>query len=198
MFSLNSWSPVEIHILWPLSRKRGPKGSCKWSAPSGVARVATSDNDDPACGSLRHMVPVNRPLNSFRANTSFCKALPCFMSKFALPTVSMPPPMLTEAHAKKALAAASTVNGNCMPPMSWLCDALNMPLSTYAWCASRVDSGKTTRNPPWPSGSVRGSWVSTSRLKGANLSRAMRSQVSRTASNVSRLWSANRGRCVKS
>jgi hypothetical protein len=26
--------------------------------------------------------------------------------------------------------------------------SLDMPLSTYAWCASRVDSGKTTRNPP--------------------------------------------------
>ena len=31
------------------------------------------------------------------------------MSKLALPTVNMVTPMLTEAHAKNALAAASTV-----------------------------------------------------------------------------------------
>jgi hypothetical protein len=29
----------------------------------------------------------------------------------------MPAPMLTEALAKKALAAASTMQGSCMPPM---------------------------------------------------------------------------------
>ena len=48
MFSVNSWSPVEIHILLPLSLKRGPKGSLAKSGPSGVARVATSDKDEPA------------------------------------------------------------------------------------------------------------------------------------------------------
>ena len=68
-----------------------------------------SDRLEPACGSLKHMVPLNRPLNSFFANTDFCNSVPCTISKLALPVVSMPEPMLTEAQAKNALAAASTL-----------------------------------------------------------------------------------------
>jgi hypothetical protein len=48
-------------------------------------------------------------LNSLSANTRFCTSVPCFISRLALPVVSMPLPMLTEAMAKKALAEASTV-----------------------------------------------------------------------------------------
>ena len=55
------------------------------------------------------MVPEKRPENSFSANTVFCIDVPCTMSRLALPVVSMPLPMLTEAMAKNALAAASTV-----------------------------------------------------------------------------------------
>ena len=36
----------------------------------GVARVLTSDKLEPAWGSLRHMVPDQRPANSFLENTS--------------------------------------------------------------------------------------------------------------------------------
>jgi hypothetical protein len=55
------------------------------------------------------MVPEKRPENSLSANTCFCRSVPCTMSRLALPVVSMPEPMLTEAMAKKLLAAASTV-----------------------------------------------------------------------------------------
>lgn len=109
MFSVSSCSPAEIHILLPLRRKRGPSGSASKSSPSGTARVATSLRLEPACGSERHMVPDQRPANSLSANTRFCVSLPCAISRLALPVVSMPLPMLTEAMAKKALAAASTV-----------------------------------------------------------------------------------------
>jgi len=52
-----------------------------------------------------------------------------------------------------------------------------------------VACGSVTRSP-----SKCGSCVSTVRLNGAYFSRAMRSQVSSTASNVSREWSAKRSR----
>ena len=71
--------------------------------------MVISDSEEPACGSDKHMVPVNRPENSFSAKTFFCNSVPCAINKFALPTVNMPAPMLTEPHAKKALAAASMV-----------------------------------------------------------------------------------------
>ena len=94
----------------PANRQQGlVTEGYSWSSPSGVARVITSLRDEPACGSLRHMVPEKRPENSLAANTCFCKSVPCTISKLALPLVSMPDPMLTEAMLKKALAAASTV-----------------------------------------------------------------------------------------
>jgi hypothetical protein len=77
-----------------------------------------SDNDEPACGSERHIVPENRPANSLRANTAFCSSVPCTSSKLALPLVSRLEPMLTEASPKKPLAAASIAYGSCMPPSS--------------------------------------------------------------------------------
>jgi hypothetical protein len=55
------------------------------------------------------MVPDQRPENSLSANTCFCRSVPCTISRLALPVVSRLEPMLTEALAKKALAAASTV-----------------------------------------------------------------------------------------
>ena len=75
-------------------------------------------SDEPACGSDRHIVPAQRPENSFSANTCFWAGVPCTISRPALPLVSRLEPMLTDAIAKKALAAASTVYGSCMPPMS--------------------------------------------------------------------------------
>jgi hypothetical protein len=66
-------------------------------------------SEEPAWGSDRHMVPAQRPLNSLAAKTCFCMSVPWAMMALALPEVSMLEPMLTEAAAKKLLAAASTV-----------------------------------------------------------------------------------------
>ena len=61
---VSSWSPPEIHILFPNSR---------WCRQQRVsARVATSASDEPACGSDRHMVPKNRPSTIGLTNVSIC------------------------------------------------------------------------------------------------------------------------------
>ena len=68
-----------------------------------------SASQDEAIGGMQLPYTVEAAANSFLANTSFCMGVPCVISRLALPVVSMPEPMLTEAMAKKALAAASTV-----------------------------------------------------------------------------------------
>ena len=59
------------------------------SSPSGTARVAISESDEPACGSEMHMVPNQRPDNWFAANTRFCASVPCTISRLALAVVSL-------------------------------------------------------------------------------------------------------------
>ncbi len=87
-----------------------------------------SDRLDPACGSLRHMVPKKRPENSLRANTSRCSGEPCAISRLALPLVSIaPPPRPIAALEKKVLAAISITHGSCMPPIAWSWAAASMP-----------------------------------------------------------------------
>ncbi len=49
-----------------------------------------SDSDEPACGSLRHMVPNQRPANSFFANTSFCSAVPCAIKQVGVAAGEQP------------------------------------------------------------------------------------------------------------
>ena len=43
---------------------------------------------EPACGSVRHIVPVNRPSIIGRTYRSICSSDPCARSRFALPVVS--------------------------------------------------------------------------------------------------------------
>ena len=70
--------------------------------PSGTARGHIRQRKSPACGSDRHMVPDQRPLNSLSANTCFCRSVPCTISRLALPEVSRFDPMLIDAAAKEA------------------------------------------------------------------------------------------------
>jgi len=87
-------------------------------------------SDEPACGSLRHIVPNHSPENSRAAKTSRCRAVPCAISSPALPCVSIAyPPIAMQACEMNALAAFSTVQGSCMPPISASCDAAIMPVS---------------------------------------------------------------------
>ncbi len=51
-FSVIPWSPQVMKILLPKTRK--------WS-PSRSARAATAARSEPACGSVRFMVPVHSP-----------------------------------------------------------------------------------------------------------------------------------------
>ena len=79
MFSDSSWSPPEIHILFPRSRYV-PSGC-------GSAMVATSASDEPAWGSDRHIVPKNRPCTIGRTNRSTSSSEPCSTSRWALAAV---------------------------------------------------------------------------------------------------------------
>jgi hypothetical protein len=80
MFSVSSCSPPEIHIFEPNSRYV-PSGR-------GSARVTMSPSEDPACGSDRHMVPLNRPASIGATKVAICSGEPCAASRLALPMVS--------------------------------------------------------------------------------------------------------------
>ena len=56
MFSARSWSPAEMKIFSPVSRKL--------PSPCGSALVRSSPRSVPQCGSVRHIVPVQTPLTS--------------------------------------------------------------------------------------------------------------------------------------
>jgi hypothetical protein len=56
MFSVMSWSPHVMKILRPVMKYRSPRGS---------ARVVSDERSEPACGSVRHIVPVHSPATSF-------------------------------------------------------------------------------------------------------------------------------------
>src|SRR3954453_19986987 len=111
MFSLSSCSPAEIHILLP--NRRYVPSSC------GSARVVTSDNDDPACGSDRHIVPKKRPSTIGRTYALTISGVPKRCRRLAFLIVKKGyddvPTFAACSHAKHAQA---TVCGSCMPPMS--------------------------------------------------------------------------------
>src|SRR5690606_16542534 len=180
-----SCSPPEIHILRPLMRYCGPNGD----SHSYSARVVMSDSEDPACGSDKHMVPVHSPRSCGRAKAPTCAGAPCASSSAALPMVSAgyaQAPML--AAYRRATAAFSTVTGSCMQPTASSCVAAMRPLSAKARTAAATSAGTSTRSP-----SNVGSCRSASWAQGANTSSASRSQLSITASKVSRECAAKRG-----
>jgi hypothetical protein len=47
-----------------------------------------SASEDPACGSDRHMVPVNRPASVGLTNRSICSGVPYVASRLALATLN--------------------------------------------------------------------------------------------------------------
>ncbi len=55
MFSATSCSPHVMKIFWPvIAHEPSPRGS---------ALVATAPTSDPACGSVRFIVPVHSPVS---------------------------------------------------------------------------------------------------------------------------------------
>ena len=55
-FSAMSWSPQEMKIFCPVT--------AKLPSPRGSARVRTAPTSEPACGSVRFIVPVQSPATS--------------------------------------------------------------------------------------------------------------------------------------
>ncbi len=55
--SAMSWSPQVMKIFWPVMRQP--------PSPSGSARVVSAPRSEPACGSVRFIVPVHSPETIF-------------------------------------------------------------------------------------------------------------------------------------
>ena len=178
MFSPSSWSPPEIHILVPKSRKL--------PSSAGSARVVMSASDEPACGSERHIVPWNRPSTIGRTYASTCSSEPWARSRLALPTVSIAydqvPMPAAWNHAKQAVW---TTCGSCRPPTRSSMPPPISPASATVSSAAFTSAGRRTRpSTNW------GSAASESLLYGANRSAAISAHRSSTASKVSRECSA--------
>ncbi len=77
-FSVRSWSPPEMKIFDPPSRK--------WS-PAGVARVRTSARLDPACGSVSAIVPAKRPSSMGASQRARSASDPKASTRWAAPLV---------------------------------------------------------------------------------------------------------------
>ena len=194
MFSVSSCSPAEIHILLPLEPvARAERIGLEVVAVGHGARGDVATGDEPACGSLRHIVPNHGRRTRCCANTSCCSGVPCAISRLALPLVSMrvaadrrcwPCRRRRWPPSRRRRAAACR---RCRSPAPRpACPIRRRPPAPRAWpragCTLLAD--RTTRL-----------LRVARRLKGANFSRAMRSQVSSTDAKVSRECSAKRGRC---
>src|SRR3954469_15874627 len=140
MFSLSSCSPAEIHILLP-NRRYVPL-SC------GSARVVTSDSDEPACGSDRHIVPKKRPSTIGRTYASTISGVPYFCSRLALPMVKKGydevPTLAAWNHAKQAPA---TTLGSCIPPIDSSIALAISPLCAKTSRACLISGIRWTRSP---------------------------------------------------
>ena len=195
MFSVSSCSPAEIHILLPLQAvARAERIALEVGAVGHGARRDVGQADEPACGSDRHIVPDQRPANSFFANTSFCSRRAVHHQQVGVAAGQhASPPMLTAGLREEAV-------GRHLDRARQLhaADLVVLRRGEHAG----LDVGLRARRA-WPaagctfSPSKRGSSVSTRRLNGAYFSRAIRSQVSSTASKVSREWSAKRARVAQ-
>ena len=63
---------------------------CRRYEPSGCgrARAATAPRSEPACGSVRFMVPVQSPEAIWGRYSAFCSSVPCALSMLMAPWVS--------------------------------------------------------------------------------------------------------------
>ena len=66
MLSVKSCSPHVMKIFCPLIRHAASSRSV-----AGSARVATAPTSDPACGSVRFIVPVHSPVSIFGRYVAF-------------------------------------------------------------------------------------------------------------------------------
>ena len=85
----------------------------------GSARVFTNDKSEPACGSVRFMVPVHSPLTIFSAKVAFSSSDPASKIASIAPCVSIgnkPKPMFAECSISSV--NVTTERGMPMPPKS--------------------------------------------------------------------------------
>src|ERR1700704_5752773 len=82
-----------------------------------MARARTAERSEPACGSVRFMVPVHLPLTRFGRYVSFCASDPWRINDATTPAVSIGQrqnDMLAEFHISDV--CAEMICGNPCPP----------------------------------------------------------------------------------
>ena len=68
MLSARSCSPQVMKIFWPVIRHE--------PSSAGTAFVVRAPTSDPACGSVRFIVPVHSPVTILVTYVSFCSSEP--------------------------------------------------------------------------------------------------------------------------
>src|SRR6187401_3038930 len=164
-------------------------------SPCGTARVRTAARSDPACGSVRFIVPVHSPETIFGRYARF-KASEPFSS-----IASMAPPV-SIGHSSNAMfdafqissAAAATRCGIPCPPNVGFFARPFQPSSQNRRYASLKPVGVTTQ----PSPASRAPSRSPTRFSGSRISVANLSASSRIAETVSEVASSSPGSAVTS
>ncbi len=113
-----------MKIFWPVIRHD--------PSSAGTARVVNAPTSEPACGSVRFIVPVHSPETIFVTYVSRCSSLPWCSSMSMAPWVS-------NGHSEKPMFAAVNVSciatptnhGNPPPPYSAGNGTAGHPASTY-------------------------------------------------------------------
>src|SRR5436190_1544794 len=163
-----------MKIFWPYSLKL-PSGS-------GTARVRTAARSEPACGSVRFIVPVHSPATIFGRYLRLSSSLP-------LSSIASIAPWVSIGHRSNAMfdachissTAAATSCGRPWPPNAGLFDRPFQPCSTNFQYASRNPGGVTTEPSSWR---TEPRW-SPGRLSGSSTSVANFPASSRIAATVS-------------
>ena len=100
MLSARSCSPNVMNSFCPVIRHV--------PSSAGAARVVSAPTSEPACGSVRFIVPVHSPVTIFGRYSSRCSSLPWCSSMSIAPWVN-------SGHSEKAMLAAVISSCRAMP-----------------------------------------------------------------------------------
>ena len=181
MFSAMSCSPYVMKILVPKI--------LYVPSPCGTARVRTAARSEPACGSVRFIVPVHLPVIKGSMKRFFCSSLPAVSIASMAPSVSRP----TSANAtfdafSISMHGVATSLGRPWPPNSAGCCTPCQPASAKLRNASLKPFDVVTSPSCQKLGSLSAGWFS-----GATTSPQNFAFSSRTASTVSGVASSQPG-----
>ncbi len=172
-----------MNIFWPKTRYV-PSGC-------GTARVRTCARSEPACGSVKFIVPVQLPSISRGRYLSFCSSEPATSNASIAPSVSSGQSANDRfAACIISMHAAPTILGRPCPPYCVGCWIPCHPASPNDLKASRKPGLVVTL----PSSHLPG-WVSPLKLSGAMTSPMKRAFSSSTACTVSSVASSQPGSC---